>query len=517
MDQGNGPTMLRALIPQWRGRLVVVAGDIMLDRYSDGVVSRLSPEAPVPVLDVRTTHETLGGAGGVIANLRGLGLRVAPLCVIGTDEAGEALRARLAALDVATDSLCRDPSRPTTLKHRMMQDGVHMMRADHESRAPIDAALTAKLLAYADAALSDAAALILSDYQKGVLHDDLCAALIERACARDLPVMVDPKGHDYARYRGATLVTPNRAELAQACGMDDPDALVDDVSIEQAARRIIEKAGIGAVVATRSEQGMSVIAPPHAPLHLPARATHVAEVSGAGDTVIASLCASLVAGADLAQAATLANHAAAIVVAQKGTSAITAEILDDALATPIFGAATASVRAAPALSGASAFESPFTDDWDSARALIEQWRAAHLQIGFTNGCFDILHPGHVGYLAQARARCQRLVVGLNADSSVRRLKGAERPVNDERARAAVLAGLGAVDLVVLFGQNPHEDDKPVKLVEYLRPDIFFKGGDYQESQLPEAASVRAYGGQVCIMNLFEGHSTTAIIGRARQH
>lgn len=472
-----------ALLAAMAGRAVLVVGDIMLDRFVTGSVTRLSPEAPVPVLRQESVTQAAGGAGNVLANLTGLGVRAHIVTVTGTDDAGAALRGIIAAQGIDTDGIIADARRPTIVKTRFMTGPHHMLRVDAEDNSTMAADIGATIIARACAVLPRVQALILSDYGKGVLTPPVLRALIDAARAAGIPVLVDPKGADYTRYDGATIVTPNRKELAEAAGHDNPRS---DAEIIAAARAVMARAQIDHIVATRSEDGMSVITAAAA-THIPTVKLPVFDVAGAGDTVIAVIAAALAAGADAVTAAELANRAGGIVVGKPGTAAITAA----ELAQPD--------RAATAR--------------QDAATRIRNWQAQGLRVGFTNGCFDILHVGHVAYLQQARTACDRLVVAVNADQSVRRLKGATRPVNPEAARAAVLAALGCVDMVVLFGDEARDEDRPCALLDALRPDVIFKGGDYTEDQLPEAKIVRAYGGDVQIMALIDGFSTTATIAK----
>lgn len=490
---------------------VAVVGDIMLDEYVYGNVSRISPEAPVPVMAVRRDNAMLGGAGNVLANLRGLDVACATIAVVGQDDAADAVMRLVREKGDAGDGILRVPHRPTTIKTRFVAGNQQLLRCDRETSAAIAPDLERDIEALARRLFADAGAVVLSDYGKGMLTPGLIAALIRLAGERGVPVLVDPKGADYAIYRGATAVTPNRKELAEATG-GMPTASDDD--IVAAATALIQRTGVDAVIATRSEDGMSIVRRDRPPVHLRTEAVEVFDVSGAGDTVIATIAAMLAAGADLVAAASIANTAGGIVVAKVGTAAIHRRELGEALV-------HRDLAARPANDSAGNGRATVIDRTregmvlrlDEAREQVARWQARGLRVGWTNGCFDILHAGHVGYLNRARDFCDRLIVGLNSDASVRRLKGESRPVNHEAARATVMAGLGAVDLVVPFGDDPADDDKPVRAVTALKPDILFKGGDYVESQLPEAAAVRAYGGDVRIMPFTEGHSTTSIIGK----
>ncbi|QJE74052.1 D-glycero-beta-D-manno-heptose-7-phosphate kinase [Aerophototrophica crusticola] len=467
---------------------VLVVGDVMLDRFTYGKVERISPEAPIPVLRVEREAAMLGGAGNVANNLAALGARATLLSVVGEDAAGAELSRLLTATLGQADGLVVEAGRQTTTKVRFIAGSQQLLRADQETVASIADGSAGKLIQKADALLRDAAVLVLSDYGKGVLTDELTSMLIALARRHGKPVLVDPKGSDYGRYRGATAVTPNRKELAQATGL----SVTGDSAVAAACRLVMDRAGIGAVVATRSEEGMSVVTADGA-THLRAEAREVFDVSGAGDTVMATLAAALAVGADLPAAARLANAAAGIVVGKVGTAVVRPEELRGALRRSGWAADDAKVASL-----------------EGAVERVERWRRLGCRVGFTNGCFDLLHPGHVSLLTQARAACDKLVVGLNSDASVKRLKGESRPVQSELARATVLASLASVDLVVVFGE-----DTPLELIQALRPDVLVKGADYTVDTVVGAPFVQSYGGQVVLAELVDGQSTTRTIARMK--
>ncbi len=493
--------LLKTLTP----RPVLVIGDLMLDHYIHGDVNRQAPEslpgAPVPVL--ATTYESLlpGGAASVVANIGGLGAQARVMGGIAADSAGDKLKNLLASYEADTQYLSVVSDRPTTVKMRFVTGAEQklLLRADYEKAQALHADDEAALIAKIPAAMKDCGAVIMSDYGKGILTAPIMQAVITQAKAQNIPVLVDPKGHDFTIYSGADFITPNAKELGEATNM--PTLTQDDVI--KAATHLMETTKIQTIIAKRSEHGMSVISKNQPALHLPATAQQVLGVTGAGDTVIATLAVALSAGLDVTQAATLANEAAGIIVAQPGTTPITrSELL----------AARAAVTQVD-----TTREAPVFHDWAAARAQMDAWKDAGEKIGFTNGCFDILHYGHVNYLNRARERCDRLVIGLNADASITRLKGAGRPVHEELSRGAVLAALGAVDMVVFFGADAADEDKPVRLIEALHPDICFKGGDYKVENLPEASVVFSYGGQFEIMPMYEGHSTTSAIRKMQKN
>jgi len=481
---------LAALVDRLRGVRVLAVGDLMLDRFVYGTVDRISPEAPVPVL--RIDHETvmLGGVGNVARNLRAQAASVCLVAVLGRDAAARDIKALLRDEVEIESHLIEDDDRPTTIKTRYIAGGQQLMRADRERTGEIETGLAEDLVDRADADLGVARAVILSDYGKGVLTNEVVAQLIARAAAKGVPVLVDPKGADYGRYSGADLVTPNRRELSEATGMPAGS----DAEVIAAARQLIRTSGIKAVLVTRSQDGMTLVQGEAADapvLHLPATAREVFDVSGAGDTVVATIAAGLAAGIGLDDSCRLANAAAGVVVAKVGTATATSEELVHAL------------HARDLVDGEAK-----TATLETALDQVAHWRAQGLKVGFTNGCFDLLHPGHVSLLKQAGQRCDKLIVGLNSDASVARLKGPERPVQNEASRAVVLGSLASVDMVVVFGE-----DTPLTLIEAIKPDLLVKGADYTVETVVGSDIVRSYGGSVYLARLEDGFSTTATIAK----
>ncbi len=478
---------LAAHLQALNGVNVLCIGDVMLDRYIYGEVERISPEGPIPVLRIEREEAMLGGAGNVVRNLVALGARVTFITVVGDDEAGREVTALIGDSEAVEPYLVVEKGRQTTIKTRYIATSQQLLRTDRETVAPIAAASRNKTIRLGVEIVADNAAVVLSDYGKGVLEPATLGALIEAAGSAGCPVVVDPKGRDFGIYRGATLVTPNRHELEQASGL--PTASDEDIAL--AARAIIDICGIEAVLATRGPQGMMLLGTGGKGKHLrlPAEAREVFDVSGAGDTVAAVAAAALAAGLALEDAARLANVAAGIVVGKLGTAVATPAEMLHALHASVLLAAEAKVVGLEATV-------------ERAR----RWRGAGLRVGFTNGCFDLLHPGHISLLEQARAACDRLIVGLNSDASVRRLKGTGRPVQSEAARAAVLASLASVDLVVIFGE-----DTPLALIEALEPEVLVKGADYARDQVVGAEVVERHGGRVVLAEITPGYSTTRVI------
>lgn len=475
---------LAALLSRLGEARVTVVGDVMLDRYIYGAVDRVSPEAPIPVLRVEREQAMLGGAGNVVRNLAALGVRTRCIAVIGQDAAGTEIGRLIAALEGVEAGLVVEQDRRTTIKTRFIAGSQQLLRADREAAPAVSPLSEAQLVARAGAIDG---VLVLSDYGKGVLGDAMMNAAISAARAARHPVVVDPKGTDYSCYRGATVVTPNRKELAAASFLP----VGNDAEIIAAARKLIRQCGIEHVLVTRSEQGMSLVAADGEPVHLPAEAREVFDVSGAGDTVVAVLAAALSVGASLEDAARLANVAAGIVVGKVGT----AVAYPDEIRHQLHAQDVMDVEA-KVLSRSAAVDR------------IQGWRRKGQRIGFTNGCFDLLHPGHISLLQQSRAACDRLVVGLNSDASVKRLKGADRPIQGEAARALVLGSLQSVDLVVIF-----DEDTPEDLIRAILPDVLVKGADYTVATVVGADIVQAHGGKVLLAELLPGHSTSATIKR----
>ncbi len=465
---------------------VLVVGDAMLDRYVYGEVSRVSPEAPVPILCVSREVAMPGGAGNVVRNLIALEAAVAFVSVVGDDQAGSDLTALIGGQQNVEPWLLVQGGRTTTLKTRYIAQGQHLIRADREQTMALPDKLAERLVRIASDAMAATSVTILSDYRKGVLSAAVAQRLIEAAKALGRKVIVDPKGRDYDRYRGADIVTPNRRELAEATGL----AVDSESGIVAAAQVLLQRYGFGAVLVTRAEDGMSLVTREEV-RHYPGEAAEVYDVSGAGDTVVAVLAAAMAVNVALPDAARLANIAGGIVVGKVGTAVARPNDILAAI-TPATGALRKVVTPAAAAEAA------------------ERWRARGYRVGFTNGCFDLLHPGHVHLLEQCRAMCDRLIVGMNADASVKRLKGQSRPVQGEAARAAVLASLASVDLVCLF-----EDDTPLDILKLIKPDLLVKGADYTHDTVVGANEVESWGGKVALAELLPGHSTTATVARLR--
>lgn len=471
-------------IPSFDDTQVLVAGDVMLDRYWHGPTGRISPEAPVPIVRIQDTEERAGGAANVALNIAALGAQARLLGVVGQDEAAEQLAAQLHKAGVHCE-FEQNGGYPTVTKLRVLSRNQQLIRLDFEQ--PLDAAGAFDQQSFQKrfkAALASVRAVVLSDYGKGTLTQ--VAELIRLARAAKRPVLIDPKGSDYSRYRGATLLTPNRSELEAVVG-----PCPDEATLVCKAEKLRTELELEALLVTRSEDGMTLLTATHPPLHLPAVAREVYDVTGAGDTVIALLAAGLAAGQDLPHAARLANIGAGIVVGKLGTATVSVAELRRA------------IRSQHGDNGGVLDE----------EALLERVAEARSQgetVVMTNGCFDLIHPGHVRYLEAARKLGDCLIVAVNDDASIRRLKGATRPVNPVDHRMQVLAALKPVDWVASFSE-----DTPARLIAKVLPDILVKGGDYRAEDVAGYAEVTRNGGQVQILDFHPGYSTTAMLNRQK--
>lgn len=470
-------------IPNFSRARVLVAGDVMLDRYWYGKTSRISPEAPVPVVAIGSTGDRLGGAGNVALGLAALGVHTRLCGVIGEDEAGASLQGLLEKGGILP-ALARTAERPTITKLRVISHHQQMIRLDFEAEASTASALPPEIFGEQ---LGGVDAVVLSDYAKGALQD--VQTLIAMARKAGKPVLVDPKQEDFGVYRGATLVTPNRGEFEKAVGRCRSEQELVDRGMA-----LLMQMEWDALLLTRSEEGMTLLRCDAPALHIPAQAHEVFDVTGAGDTVIAVMAGCVAAGMDFADAARLSNIAAGIVVGKLGTASVSRNELEQAVATTL----PHPRRAGPVS------ESVLLAEIDAARRNGER-------VVMTNGCFDILHPGHVSYLEQARRLGDRLIVAVNDDESVRRLKGPSRPINPLAHRMAVLAGLASVDWVV-----PFTEDTPARLIDAVAPDVLVKGGDYRIEQIAGHEGVLARGGEVKVLPFLAEHSTTGILKAVRE-
>jgi D-beta-D-heptose 7-phosphate kinase/D-beta-D-heptose 1-phosphate adenosyltransferase len=478
-----------SLVARLAGASVAVVGDVMLDNHVFGQVSRVSEEAPVPVLLVKEERQALGGAANVAANITALGGRARLIGMIGADAAAERLMSLIGETRI-DPRLFAARDRPTIAKTRYLGARQQIVRVDREVIAPAPERIQDEIIEEIEEAAAECDVLVASDYGKGVLTDRVLAALMRAAAAHAKPVIVDPKRADFSAYRGARFIKPNRRELALATGMP----CETDEEARAAALSILPMTGGASILLTRSEKGMSLFSAQGAPVHLPAEAREVADVSGAGDTVTGVFALGLAAGMATEQAMRLANAAAGVTVAKIGAATVSPGELNLAL-----GARASLPRLlAPVASLAEARERRRT------------WAAQGLVVGFANGVFDIIHPGHVSLIAQAAAACDRLIVALNTDESVRRLgKGADRPIQDLASRAAVIGAMRGVDLVLGF-----PEDTPLETIRALEPDVLIKGADYKDKLVVGADIVVARGGRVVLAELTPGQSTTNIVKKS---
>ncbi|MEX2489376.1 MAG: bifunctional D-glycero-beta-D-manno-heptose-7-phosphate kinase/D-glycero-beta-D-manno-heptose 1-phosphate adenylyltransferase HldE [Pseudomonadales bacterium] len=468
-------------IPRFDDADVLVVGDAMLDRYWHGDALRISAEAPVPVVDITEIEERLGAAANVALNVASLGGRATLVAARGPDESGALLASKLESAGIKS-VFYEDDDIKTTTKLRIVSHQQQLVRADFEQIRALD---SNKLLGLVDSVLEGSDALVLSDYDKGLLTDP--QSLIRRARQSGVPVLVDPKFKDFEMYRGATIIKPNLLELEKAVG-----AWVSEKDMVSRCHQLIERLDIEALLLTRHSQGMTLIQRGQEEIHFPARKREVYDVSGAGDTVIAVLASALSAGETLPDSVALANLAAGLVVMQPGTASVSG----------------------PELRLEVASQAGFNKGIMSEEQLliaVEEARGRGEKIVFTNGCFDILHAGHVDYLSEAKAQGDRLIVAVNDDHSVNRLKGAGRPINALDRRMILLAGLAAVDWVVSFAE-----DTPENLLRTIKPDVLAKGGDYSVDQVVGTEIVKAYNGEVKVVKLVEDCSTSALVEKIRR-
>lgn len=480
--------VLSCIEHRWHGTRILVIGDVMLDQYVWGTVERISPEAPVPVVRAERRTEQPGGAANVAMNLAGLGAAVTLVGFAGQDELSHTLENALVENGVEPELVTLEDT-PTTSKLRVISGHHQMIRIDTEAAAIHADPAHAELLGKAFALLPTSQVVVLSDYAKGVLTATTTRAIISEAQRHGVPVLVDPKSRNFARYRGATTICPNLKELALATG-----ETVGDLDLLFAAgQRLLWSLDMDYMAVTLSEKGIAILRADTVQL-FPADVRQVCDVSGAGDTVIAVLGMAIASGIPIDTAAQLANIAAGLVVSKVGTVPVLLTELMEAVS-------------GKAARGAEEKMLPLNEMLNH----IALWRATGQQIVFTNGCFDLLHAGHVALLQQAKSKGDRLIVGLNSDDSVSRLKGPDRPIIAARDRARILAALSAVDAIVCF-----EEDTPLSLIMAIRPDVLVKGGDYCDQEVVGAREVQSWGGSVELIPLVDGHSTTALLQRAME-
>ncbi|ACM20474.1 D-glycero-D-mannoheptose-7-phosphate kinase and D-glycero-D-mannoheptose-1-phosphate adenylyltransferase [Geotalea daltonii FRC-32] len=480
---------LESLFTRAREIKSLVIGDLMLDEYLWGKAERISPEAPVQVVDVTREDLRLGGAGNVVNNLVALGCQVAVCSVIGGDENGTHLRHAFTGKGVDLAGVFEDPLRRTSKKTRVIAANQQIVRIDRESKEEIAPEFEEKLIGFITAEASRFNVILISDYLKGVLTGKVLAAVTANGRRLGIPVVVDPKGIDYSKYRGATILTPNRKEAEAASHI----VIKDEAGLIKAGETLLRELDLDALLITRSEEGMSLFQQNVARTHIPTVAREVFDVTGAGDTVLSVLSLGLACGLSMAESAGIANVAAGIAVGKLGTSTVSpAEIIAEI--GHVHPDSDAKIK-----------------NLDVLASLVAEAKAKGKRVVFTNGCFDLLHVGHVKYLQKARTFGDLLIVGLNSDASVRALKGETRPLIVETERAHILAALDCVDYVVIF-----DEETPLKLIEALQPLVLVKGGDYTPERVVGKDVVESYGGRVELVTFVDGKSTTGIIEKIRK-
>lgn len=461
----------------------LVIGDVMLDRYLIGNVGRISPEAPVPIVLLNEKNERAGGAANVAANLALLGINTQIIGCVGNDAEGASLKQQISAMDVNINGMISSDYRPTIAKTRILGGHQQMLRLDQESSGVFNSEENAAILLAIETAISlKPSIVVLSDYAKGLLSDTVCQQIIRRCNAQQIPVLVDPKGHNYTKYKGATALTPNKKETAEAC-----ETHADDTDLISKAIALKNSLNLNFLAVTRGEEGITLI--DEETHHIAATAQQVFDVSGAGDTVIATLAAGLMHKLSPFESLQLANLAAGIVVGKVGTIPITREELIETLSRRQNSSQVHKVC-----------------ELTTLMDKVSNWKKAQQKIVFTNGCFDLLHAGHVTYLEAAKKRGDKLILGLNTDRSVTAIKGPTRPVVNEKDRARVLAALESVDAVILF-----DEDTPLNIINLIKPDVIAKGSDYNADQVVGGKEVESWGGEIALIDLVEGRSTSNII------
>lgn len=464
---------------------VLVIGDLILDEYLWGKVERISPEAPVQIVDIQREFLTLGGAGNVLANILSLGGRAQLCSVIGCDQNAQVLIGQLHQRGLSTEGLFKDSHRPTTKKTRVLAAGQQILRIDREIRQPIEAGYEEEIFHYFIENLSGYQAIILSDYQKGVLTDSLLARIIAAARQEGKPVFIDPKGSSYCKYRRANYLTPNLKEAGLATNM----TLGSEEQISQAGQKLLEDLALDGLIITRGQDGISVFTPHQLPVSLPTKAKEVYDVSGAGDTVLASLTLGYCSGLSINEAAWLANLAAGVVVGKVGTATVNPSEIIGYCHDHLWGEQK-------------------NKNCQDLLDLITRHRLAGQKIVFTNGCFDLFHVGHIKLLQEAKKFGDILVVAINDDASVTRLKGLPRPCMTQEERVQLLGALDCVDYLTVFS-----DDNPMRLLEMIKPDVLAKGTDYNKEEVVGWSIVDSYGGSIKLINLAQNISTSHLIDR----
>lgn len=478
---------LLEILPRLKDKKILVVGDIMLDEHIWTKVNRISPEAPVPVADVVSIVYTPGGAGNVANNIQALGGKAYLVGVVGKDSSKDKLFRALRERGIGTDRIIVDEGRPTTLKSRIMAHGQQVVRVDREKKDPLSNRLSQRVLESAKSIIHEVDALLISDYDKGVVTSKVARNLIVMAKEQGKIVSIDPKGTDYQKYKGATIVTPNRGELEIVTKM----VIADEPSLVKAGQRLLEELKTEFTLVTKGEEGMSLFEREGKITHIPAVASEVYDVTGAGDTVVATVTLALAAGAEIRQAAELSNRAAGAVVRKVGTATVTRKELEEIIRYQRGEKVNRKIRSL-----------------DELKQISKRLEKEGKKVVFTNGCFDLLHIGHIKYLQKAKEFGDVLIVGVNSDDSVKKIKGEKRPFLPEEERMQILAALECVDYVTIFSES-----LPNKIIEILKPNVHVKGGDYQPGELPEAKLVESYGGKVVVVGEVKGKSTTNLVNQ----
>jgi len=476
---------LLRILSALQGKKVLVVGDIMLDEHIWSKVNRISPEAPVPVADVVSIVYTPGGAGNVANNIQALGGEAYLVGVVGKDTAKDKLFEALGERGIGTDKIIVDKHRPTTLKSRIIAHGQHVVRVDREERSPISNGLSQRVLESAKRIINEVDALLISDYDKGVVSAKVTRNLIIMAKKQGKIISIDPKGSDYQKYMGATVVTPNQRELEIAT----KTVIMCESSLVKAGRKLLQELKAEFVLVTKGEEGMSLFERKGKITHISAVTSEIYDVTGAGDTVVATLTLALAAGVKFREAAELSNWTAGAVVRKVGTATVTRKELEEITQYRLGEKTNKKIGSL-----------------DELKQISKRLKKEGRKVVFTNGCFDLLHIGHIKYLQKAKEFGDVLVIGVNSDNSVKKIKGEKRPLLPQEERAQILAALECVDYVIIFSELT-----PEKVIEALKPNVHVKGGDYQPEELPEARIVESYGGKVMVVNEIEEKSTTELI------
>ncbi len=478
---------LEQILSHFKPNPVLCIGDLMLDEFITGEVTRISPEAPIPVLHQLSKHHTLGGAGNVIRNLSSLETPCHFISIVGDDLAGQTLLKMASSLSGVKHHIITDHQYTTICKIRYLCGNQQLLRVDQEVIKPIVPSLENIIIQLATNLIPLVSVVVLSDYAKGLLTPHLISEIIASAKQNKKKVIIDPKGFNFNQYKDADIITPNQKELSEAAGIK----VYNRKTAVIAAKNIIDTYHIPKVLVTRGPEGMSLIVKDKPPLHIPTHAKEIFDLAGAGDTVVASLAAFCSINTPLSLAAELANIAAGIVVGKVGTATVHIKEIQHALNQENYQ-----------------YNEQKIVSLEEAIEICHRWHRKKLKIGFTNGCFDLLHSGHLSLLTQSHQHCDKLIVGLNNDDSVKRLKGNTRPIQDEDTRALVLASLQMVDLVIKF-----QEDTPLSLIQCLVPNILFKGADYNIEKIVGADVVQKAGGEVILIDLVPNHSTTELVNR----